>query len=108
MSETTQTRVAAEVRASLARKQIKIRHAAAELGWRERYLHRRLRSEVSFSIDDLEQLAQLLKIEVADFIPAVVRSEIVRPLNVSREADVNQRYRHRASQAPRSHYGRAA
>jgi transcriptional regulator with XRE-family HTH domain len=53
----TQERIAAEVRAELARKNRSQGDLCAALGWSEAYLSRRLTGAVSFRIDELERIA---------------------------------------------------
>jgi len=59
--------VAGEVRAHLARRDLTGRDAAAQLGWTQPYISRRLTGAVAFDVTDLEALATLLKIPVTVF-----------------------------------------
>ena len=59
------TDVAGEVRAWMGRRQRSGRNVAAELGWTEIYLSRRLTGKVPFDVADLEALADLLEIPVS-------------------------------------------
>jgi transcriptional regulator with XRE-family HTH domain len=62
-------RVAAEVRASLARANVSGRQAAMQLGWKQQYISRRLNGTVPFDVVDLYALAELLDIPVEGFFP---------------------------------------
>lgn len=62
--------VAAEVRAQLARQRVSGAAAAAQLGWSQIYLWRRLSGRVAFDVNDLSALASLLDVPVATFFPA--------------------------------------
>ena len=64
--------VAGEIRARLARRRISNRWVAAQLGWSETYLSRRLTGTVPFNVDDLAALAELLSVPIKVFfeIPA--------------------------------------
>lgn len=59
--------VAGEVRAWMGRRNRSGRSVAAELGWTEIYLSRRLTGKVPFDVADLAALADLLKIPVSAF-----------------------------------------
>jgi transcriptional regulator with XRE-family HTH domain len=67
-------RVAAEVRAHLARRQFTGTGLASALGKSEMYVSRRLRGEVPFDLVDIEQAAQYLGVAVADLLPAPERA----------------------------------
>jgi transcriptional regulator with XRE-family HTH domain len=67
-------RVAAEVRAHLARRQFTGAGLAAALGKSEMYVSRRLRGDVPFDLIDIEQAAQYLGVAVADLLPATERA----------------------------------
>jgi transcriptional regulator with XRE-family HTH domain len=62
-----QQAVAGEVRAWLARRKRSGRSAAAELGWTEPYLSRRLTGSVPFDVADLSALADLVGVPVETF-----------------------------------------
>ncbi len=62
MTATYSDCVAGEVRAEMARQRVTQRQLAADADWDERYLSRRLRSEVPFSVDDIDVISQLLGI----------------------------------------------
>lgn len=66
--------VAAEVRAQLARRQLAGSSLAAFIGKSEMYVSRRLRADVPFDLNDLEQIAGFLGIAVADLLPAPERA----------------------------------
>lgn len=46
------------------------RHLAGELGWAPQYLSRRMTGQIPFTIGDLYLIAQVLKLQVADLLPA--------------------------------------
>ncbi len=60
-------RVAAEIRAELARRRLSGRKVARQLGWTEPYLSRRLTGSVPFNVSDLIALAELLEVPVNTF-----------------------------------------
>lgn len=61
--------VAEEVRALLGRQKISGSELARRLGFTQRYMSRRLTGETPFDIDDLEKVAKMLNVEVADLLP---------------------------------------
>jgi transcriptional regulator with XRE-family HTH domain len=61
-------RVAEELRAVLARRQISASELARRTGLRQPYLSRRMTGAVPFNLDDLELIAPVLRIEVADLL----------------------------------------
>lgn len=61
--------VAAEVRAELARHNISRTDAAAALGMSRTLLWQRLRGESSFTVAELEALAELIGVPVNQFLP---------------------------------------
>lgn len=61
---TLKERVAEEVRAQLARRNISVNSAAKELGWSQPYLSRRVNGKVAFDVEDLDTLAIWLGIPV--------------------------------------------
>lgn len=73
-SNTLADRVAAEVRAHLARRQLTGSALAATIGKSEMYVSRRLRGDVPFDLNDIEQAAQFLGVSVADLMPASERA----------------------------------
>jgi len=60
--------VAAEVRAELARADISRTAAAERLGISRTLLWSRLRGDTSFTVDELENLAELLDVPAAQFL----------------------------------------
>lgn len=66
-SPTPHLRVAAEVRAQLARRRVSGRQAAFALGWKQPYIARRLSGEIPFDVNDLTALADLLGLHVTEF-----------------------------------------
>lgn len=72
MQITPAQRVAAEVRAEMAR-QNKSQHDLTEaLGRRRMYFSRRLNGDVAFGIDELYQIAGWLGVDVLDLIPRAI------------------------------------
>lgn len=67
---TLQDNVAAEIRAEMARKKISGRQAGNDLGWSQYYIAARLRGEISFSLIDLEKMADYLEVPVTKFFLA--------------------------------------
>jgi transcriptional regulator with XRE-family HTH domain len=63
---TLQERVAEEVRALLARRRMSAHQTAVSLGWTDMYMSRRLNSRAPFDLHDLEALAGLLQVPVAE------------------------------------------
>ncbi|MBK9181437.1 MAG: helix-turn-helix transcriptional regulator [Acidimicrobiales bacterium] len=67
--------VAAEVRATMARQQVTQVMLSHDMDRSQAFLSRRLTGEVAFDLDDLELIAGLLGVPVADlFPPALFRS----------------------------------
>src|SRR6185295_15359140 len=62
--------VAEEVRALLARRRISGVQFAKQIGKSQPYFSRRLNGDVSFDLDDLEVIAEVLGIEVGDLFPS--------------------------------------
>lgn len=65
--------VAEEVRALLARKRLAGAKLALAIGKSEMYVSRRLRGETAFDLDDLERIADVLGVAVADLLPQSAR-----------------------------------
>lgn len=63
---TLQERVAEEVRALLARRRMSAHQTAVALGWTDMYMSRRLNSRAPFDLNDLEAIAGLLQVPVAE------------------------------------------
>lgn len=61
-------RVAGEVRALLARRQLSGKQLAARLGISQFSVSRRLRGQVPFSIDELAVAAEFLGVELGDLL----------------------------------------
>ena len=66
-SPTPHLRIAAEVRAQLARQRLSGRRAAFALGWKQPYIARRLSGDIPFDVNDLTALADLLGLPVSEF-----------------------------------------
>lgn len=83
METTTRDRlrhhVAEEIRALLGRRQMSGAKLARAIDQSEMYVSRRLRGETAFDLDDLERIADVLGVTVADLLP----SAKVRPNNRS-------------------------
>lgn len=62
-------RVAEEIRALLARRQIRQAQLARELGVSEQWISVRLRGVQPIDLDDLERIAKVLKCRVIDLLP---------------------------------------
>lgn len=69
MTTSLQEHVAREVRAELGRQRMTQGALAAALGRSEAYTTRRLSGEVAFKLDELEHVAEILRVPVTDFIP---------------------------------------
>lgn len=65
-------RVAEEVRALLARRMMTGADLATAIGRSPMYVSRRIRGEVAFDLDDMERLAGVFGIDVADLLPRSV------------------------------------
>jgi transcriptional regulator with XRE-family HTH domain len=63
--------VAAEVRAHMGRRNLRQVHLAQAIGQNTMWLSRRLSGEVSFSIEDLERICQILNIDMVALIQPV-------------------------------------
>jgi len=79
-SSTAHLRVAAEVRAHLARQRISGRQAAFALGWKQPYIARRLSGEIPFDVSDLAKIADLLGVPVTAFFETPAAAAYARPL----------------------------
>ena len=66
-------RVAEEVRAQLARRRMSASKLGKELGVSQTYVWRRLTGETALDLNDLEAIAGVLGVEVADLLPADLR-----------------------------------
>ena len=67
---TLDQKIAEELRVVLARRHMSGRQLAAELGWGQMYLARRLNGRVTFSMMDLYQLTKALNISLQSLLPA--------------------------------------
>lgn len=65
MPEFHASRVAANARAEVARRQIRQGRIAEHLGLNQQQVSRRLTGEVEFSVSELQKLAELLEVPVA-------------------------------------------
>jgi hypothetical protein len=69
-------RIAAEVRAELARQRISVSEAARRLGWGQSVLQRRIVAERPFEAEELAALAELLDVPVQTFFDVPKRLNI--------------------------------
>jgi len=74
MASTYSQRVAAEVRAEMARQRRTQTDIGAAIGWSQQFLSRRLTGEQPFGIDEIEALAAELGVPLAKLMPAEVAS----------------------------------
>ncbi|WP_129590772.1 helix-turn-helix domain-containing protein [Sanguibacter massiliensis] len=77
-NESPRERVAAEVRAHLARARLNGSRLATALGQSQTYWSRRLTGRVAFDVDDLSQIADLIGVEPSDFF-ATSNERSLRP-----------------------------
>ncbi len=68
MGTTYNDRVAGEVRAELARQRMSQADLASRVGVSQVFISRRLTGAVSFSVKELERVAEALKVDVAQFL----------------------------------------
>jgi cyanate lyase len=68
MTQTLQGRVAAEVRAELARKRMTQGALADALGRSDAYVTRRLTGETAFDLTEVEKIAEILRVPVQQLI----------------------------------------
>lgn len=61
--------VAEEVRVLLARRKISASELARRMGVTQPYISRRLNGETAMDVDDLQSIADVLAVEVADLLP---------------------------------------
>lgn len=69
-------RIAAEVRAQMARRQVSGASMAVTLGKSQKWMSRRTTGEIAFDMDDLEQVAKVLEVDVEQLLrpqPTVYR-----------------------------------
>lgn len=69
--------IAEEVRALLGRRKLNASELARRLGVSQPYISRRLTGDTAFDVDDLEKIAQILNVEVADLFPREGRTVVV-------------------------------
>lgn len=67
--------VTAEIRALLARRQMRQSAFAAQLGQTEVWVSRRLRGVQALSLDDLDAMCRVLRVEPADLIAGALRAD---------------------------------
>lgn len=68
MAVTYSDSVAAELRAEIARQRRTQGDLAQALGWTQQYLSRRLTGATPLSLDDVEKLARILGIPLAELV----------------------------------------
>lgn len=66
-------RTAEEIRALLARRRISAAELARRTGLKQSTLARRMTGETAFDVDDLELIAEVLGVSVADLLPGYAR-----------------------------------
>jgi transcriptional regulator with XRE-family HTH domain len=76
-------RVAAEVRAMIARRRTTANQVRQRLGWTQSYLSRRLTGRAAFDVNDLAQLAELFSVPVVAFFPDTVTPSTTAPQSVT-------------------------
>ncbi|WP_256251081.1 helix-turn-helix domain-containing protein [Mycobacterium malmoense] len=69
-TKTTDHRVAANVRAEMARRLHTQTSLAKEIGWTQQSLSRRLSGHVPFTVSELERIAAALDVNVSELIEA--------------------------------------
>jgi transcriptional regulator with XRE-family HTH domain len=67
--DTLRELVAGELRATLARKRISAAELARRLGWSQSYMARRIDGRNALDMDDLEGIAEILEVTIADLLP---------------------------------------
>lgn len=67
MASSYSERVAAEVRAEMARQRRTQGDIAAALGWSQQFLSRRLTGDQPFALDEIEALASELGVPISQF-----------------------------------------
>jgi len=77
--ETPRGRVAAEVRAEMARARLSGNQLGRLTGKSQAYWWRRLSGEVAFDVDDLTSIADLMGVDVREFFVSVARNQGPRP-----------------------------
>jgi transcriptional regulator with XRE-family HTH domain len=82
--------VAEEIRVILARKRMSGAELARRTGIKQSTISRRMTGETAFDMDDLEIIAEVLEVDVADLMPRMARAgnePNVRLSKISRTAD---------------------
>jgi len=70
-------RVAEEVRALLGRRKMSASELARQLSLTQKYVSRRLTGETAFDLDDLEKIAAIFGVDVADLLPRSAEGRLV-------------------------------
>src|SRR4051812_1322533 len=83
-------RVAEEIRVLLTRRRMSAAHLGRKLGVSQTWVWRRLKGETAFDLDDLERIAELLGVAVAELLPPDMRTARV---NNGAESDTPNRPR---------------
>lgn len=68
MDKATSASLAADLRAEMARQQIKLKEVSEQTGIPYMNLHRRLNGQATISVDDLRKIADCLDVDPADLI----------------------------------------
>lgn len=68
--------VAEEIRVILARKRMSGAELARRTGIKQSTISRRMTGETAFDMDDLEIIAEVLEVDVADLMPRMARAGI--------------------------------
>lgn len=71
MAENLTLRIAAEVKAEMARQDVKQRVVAGWLGISQTQVSARLRGRIAFNTDELDLIARNLQVPITQFFPAV-------------------------------------
>lgn len=69
MTQSLTHRVAAEVRAEMARQRVNQREVAKILGVSQPQVSQRLRGEIAFDTEELEKLARAFQVSASQFVP---------------------------------------
>lgn len=77
---------AEEIRVLLARRKISGSELARKVGVTQPYMSRRLNGEVAFDLDDLEQIALALDVEVTDLLPRPTPGRLLTTVGARRDA----------------------
>jgi transcriptional regulator with XRE-family HTH domain len=79
MAQTYNETVVAEVRAEMGRRRLSQEDLAAELGWTQEKVSRRLTGTVTFSTNEVEQVATALGIPLSQLVTPSVQAAAIPP-----------------------------